>query len=249
MQRLAGKHILVTGGGRGLGQAVALAYAVEGAHVAVSYAGSADGAEATVRQAEAHGVRALALRADLSQRIEVAALVEAALSAFGRLDVLVNNAGLFSPKPLLETDDALWDRLLAVNLTAPFLCIRAAAPAMLAAGGGSIVNLASGGGQHPRPGYDVSPAYAASKAGLIMLSKRLALELAPTIRVNCLAPGIVDSKPSPMSEAARRRFAAVAPLQRVGEPRDIAEAAVFLASEESAFITGQVLNVDGGILL
>jgi 3-oxoacyl-[acyl-carrier protein] reductase len=120
-------------------------------------------------------------------------------------------------------------------------------PAMLAGGGGVIINLASGGGQHPRPGYDTSPAYAAGKAGLIMLSKRLAIELAPTIRVNCIAPGVIDSKPTPMSPRARERFAAQTPLARVGDPRDVAEAAVFLASEQAAFITGQVLNVDGGL--
>src|SRR5437867_1794567 len=126
---------------------------------------------------------------------------------------------------------------------------RALAPHMLAAGGGVIINLASGGGQHPRPGYDTSPAYAASKAGLIMLSKKLALELAPSIRVNCIAPGIVDSKPVPMSSATRERFAALTPLAQLGDPRQVADAAVFLASDQAAYITGQLLNVDAAILM
>src|SRR4029079_7255156 len=136
---------------------------------------------------------------------------------------LVNNAGLFSARPLAETDDGLWDRLLAVNLTAPFLLARSLAPRMLE-GGGSILMLASGGGQHPHPGYATSPAYAASKAGLIMLAKKLALELDPSVRVNCIAPGVIDSKPTPMSAAARDRFAVVTPLARVGTPDEVAAA-------------------------
>jgi NAD(P)-dependent dehydrogenase (short-subunit alcohol dehydrogenase family) len=249
MRRLAGKSALITGAGRGLGRAIALAFAAEGANVALSFATSADGAQSAAREAERLGVRALAVRADLADPAQISELAAAALEAFGRLDVLVNNAGLFSAKPFLETSDELWERLLTVNLSAPFRCARALVPAMLAAGGGVIINLASGGGQHPRPGYATSPAYAASKAGLIMLSKKLALELAPTIRVNCIAPGIVDSKLRPMSAAVRQKFAALTPLGRVGEPRNVADAAIFLASDESEFITGQVLNVDGGILM
>jgi 3-oxoacyl-[acyl-carrier protein] reductase len=247
MRRLLGKRCLITGGGRGLGRAIALAFAAEGASLAISYDQSAAGARATVGEAEARGAQAVALRADLSRRAEAAGLVEAALAALGGLDVLVNNAGLFSQKPFLETDDSLWDRILAVNLTAPFVLTRAAAPALLAQGG-AIVNLASGGGLDPRPGYELSPAYAASKAGLIMLSRRLALELGPAVRVNCIAPGVIDSKPTPMPEVLRAQFAAATPLGRVGEPSNVADAAVFLASAESAFITGQVLNVDGGLL-
>ena len=249
MRRLAGKNALITGAGRGLGQAIALAFAAEGANLALSFAGSAEGARSAVREAARLGVRAVAARADLADPAQISELAAAALEAFGRLDVLVNNAGLFSAKPFLETSDELWERLLTVNLSAPFRCARALVPAMLAAGGGVIINLASGGGQHPRPGYATSPAYAASKAGLIMLSKKLALELAPTIRVNCIAPGIVDSKLRPMSAAVRQKFAALTPLGRVGEPRNVADAAIFLASDESEFITGQVLNVDGGVLM
>ena len=248
MRRLLGKHALITGGGRGLGRAIALAFAAEGAALAISYARSAAGARAVAREAEQLGARATALHADLADRAQVAALATDALGALGRIDVLVNNAGIFDASPFRETSDELWDRLLAVNLTAPFLLSRALVPAMQASGGGVILNLASGGGQHPHPGYATSPAYAASKAGLIMLSKKLALELAPAIRVNCIAPGIIDSKPKAMSEPARQRFAAVTPLARVGAPEEIAATAVFLASDQASFITGQVLNVDGGIL-
>ena len=247
--RLVGKNALITGAGRGLGRAIALAFAAEGANLALSYNASAEGAQEVVRQAEALGVRALAVRADLAEGSQVALLAATTLEAFGRVDVLVNNAGRFSARPLQETSDELWERLLAINLTAPFRCARALAPAMLEAGGGTIINLASGGGLHPRPGYATSPAYAASKAGLIMLTKKLALELAPSIRVNCIAPGVFDSKPDPMAEGLRQRFVAATPLGRVGEPPEIGAVAVFLASDEAAFMTGQVLTVDGGILM
>src|SRR6478672_36991 len=170
MRRLVGKNALITGGGRGLGRSIALAFAAEGASLALSFEASEAGARATVREAERLGARALALRADLADRAQIEALATATLEVFGRLDILLNTAALFSPRPFLETSDELWERLLAINLTAPFRCARAFVPAMLAAGGGVILNLASGGGQHPRPGYDTSPAYAASKAGLIMLS-------------------------------------------------------------------------------
>jgi 3-oxoacyl-[acyl-carrier protein] reductase len=249
MQRLVGKRTLVTGGGRGLGRAIALAFASEGARVAVSFNASLREAQETVREAERVGIGALAVQADLTDPIQISDMALKVLKAFGGLDVLVNNAGVFSAAPLLETTDEVWERLLTINLGGPFRCIRAVVPAMLGAHGGAIINLASGGGQHPRPGYDTSPAYAASKAGLIMLSKRLAVELAPSIRVNCLAPGVIDSKPKPMSVAAKQRFAASTPLGRVGQPSDIAQAAIFLASDQAAFITGQVLNVDGGLLM
>jgi 3-oxoacyl-[acyl-carrier protein] reductase len=249
MTLLRGKNLLITGAGRGLGRAIALAFAAEGANVALSFSQSAAGADQSVREAKAHGVLALARRAELTDRAQIEALITEALRAFGRLDVLINNAGRFSSKPLSETSDEVWDTLLAINLTAPFLITRAVAASMLTTGGGSIINLASGGGLHPRPGYDTSPAYAASKAGLIMLTKKLALELAPTIRVNCIAPGIVDSKPQPMPEPTRARFSAITPLRRIGRPDDIAAAAVYLASDQASFITGQILNVDGGIVM
>jgi 3-oxoacyl-[acyl-carrier protein] reductase len=247
--RLAGKCALVTGAGRGIGRAIALALAQEGADVVLNYQASRDGAEAAANEVRAAGRRAITVQADVGNRQQVEAMVQRTLQEFGRIDLLVNNAAMFSPKPLMEVTEELWDRIVDTNLKGTFLCSQAVAKGMLAQGGGVMVNLASGGGLDPYPGYDTSVAYASSKAGVIMLTKRLALELAPTIRVNAVAPGMIDSKPEAMTDDFRRRFAEKTPLRRIGEPEEIARAVLFLASDDAAFITGQILNVDGGILM
>ncbi|HID87508.1 MAG TPA: 3-oxoacyl-ACP reductase FabG [Anaerolineae bacterium] len=249
MAKLKDRVALVTGAGRGIGREIALALAREGAHVTVNYAHSAEGARATVEEARALGVRAIALQADVSRADQVEAMVQRTVDELGRLDVLVNNAAIFSSTPLFEVTEALWDEILAVNLKGVFLCARAAARVMLAQGAGVIVNIASGGGLDPYPGYRTSAPYAASKAGVIMLTRVLARELAPQVRVNCVAPGIVDSKARPMSKAAKEKFSALTPLGRVGEPADIADVVVFLASDDARFMTGQTLSVDGGLLM
>ncbi|MFQ6058080.1 MAG: SDR family NAD(P)-dependent oxidoreductase [Anaerolineae bacterium] len=247
MTRLKDKVALVTGAGRGIGREIALALAQEGAHVAVNYAHSAEGAQATMEEAMALGVRAIAVQADVSRADQVKAMVQRVVDELGRLDILVNNAAVFSSKPLFEVSEALWDEILAVNLKGAFLCAQAAARVMLEQGSGVIVNIASGGGLEPYPGYKVSAPYAASKAGVVMLTRVLARELAPQVRVNCVAPGIIDSKAQPMPQAVREKFSALTPLGRVGEPADIASVVVFLASNESRFMTGQTLSVDGGL--
>jgi 3-oxoacyl-[acyl-carrier protein] reductase len=178
----------------------------------------------------------------------VRALFEEVRRTFGRLDILVNNAGVFSRVPLLEVTEAHWDAVVGVNLKGTFLCAQAAAAVMVAQQSGVIINLASGGGLSPRPGYETSAPYAASKAGVVMLTRRLALELAPHVRVNAVAPGIIESRPG-WSAASRKRLAAIPLLKRVGAPEAIANAVVFLASEDAASITGHILNVDGGIVL
>ena len=247
--RFGGKAALVTGAGRGIGRAIALAFAREGANVALNYATSRAGAEAAAHEAEALGVQAIALQGVVAKADQVRSLVDQTVAALGRLDILVNNAAVFSRTPLLDVSEEEWEQTLAVNLKGPFLCAQEAARVMLVQGGGVIINLASGGGLTPRPGYEPAAPYAASKAGLLMLTRRLAIELAPTVRVNAVVPGIIDSKDAPMSAASRERFSRQTPLARVGTSEEVAQAVLFLASAEAAFITGQVLAVDGGLTM
>jgi 3-oxoacyl-[acyl-carrier protein] reductase len=247
-RRFSGKVALVTGAGRGLGRAISKALAQEGAAVALGYHESDRGAHEAAEDAARFGVRAVPVRVDVARASEVRDLFAQVQRAFGRLDILVNNAGVFSRFGLLDVTEDHWDLVLGVNLKGTFLCAQAAAAMMRAQQSGVIINLASGGGLSPRPGYDVSAPYAASKAGVIMLTRRLALELAPHIRVNAVAPGIIESRPG-WTEDTRKRLGAVSLLKRVGTPEAIANAVVFLASDDAASITGHVLNVDGGVVL
>ena len=247
-RRFSQQVALVTGAGRGLGRAIAKALAQEGASLVLSYRESDQGAREAAQDAARFGGRAVAVHADVSRISDVQALFEEVRRTFGRLDILVNNAGVFSSVPLHEVTEALWDHVLDTNLKGTFLCAQAAASIMTAQQSGVIINLASGGGLAPRPGFETSAPYAASKAGVVMLTRRLALELAPHVRVNAVAPGIIESH-SGWSEASRKRLGAVSLLKRIGTPEAIANAVVFLASEDAASMTGHILNVDGGIVL
>lgn len=247
-RRLSGRVALVTGAGRGLGRAIAKALAQDGALLAINYRESAKGAQEAAEEAARFGGRAVAVRADVSRPSDVRAMFDEVSSAFGRLDILVNNAGVFLNTPVLDVTEAQWDGVLDINLKGTFLCAQAAARVMTVQQSGVIVNLASGGGLSPRPGYETSAPYAASKAGVVMLTRRLALELAPQIRVNAVAPGIIESRPG-WSEESRRRLGAVTLLGRVGTPEAIANAVAFLVSDDAASITGHILNVDGGVVL
>jgi 3-oxoacyl-[acyl-carrier protein] reductase len=247
-RRLSGRVALVTGAGRGLGRAIAKALAQDGALLAINYRESAKGAQEAAAEAARFGGRAIAVRANISRPSDVRAMFDEVHSAFGRLDILVNNAGVFLRAPVLDVTEAQWDDVLDINLKGTFLCAQAAARVMTVQQSGVIVNLASGGGLSPRPGYETSAPYAASKAGVVMLTRRLALELAPQIRVNAVAPGIIESRPG-WSEGTRRRLGAVSLLGRVGTPEAIANAVAFLVSDDAASITGHVLNVDGGVVL
>jgi NAD(P)-dependent dehydrogenase (short-subunit alcohol dehydrogenase family) len=242
--RLRGKAAAVTGATRGIGRAIALAFAREGADVLVSGRDAAAGRR-VCGEIEALGRRAVWHAADVGRAAEARGLVTATVEAFGRLDVLVNNAGLFERKPALEMEEADWDRLLAVNLKGAFFCAQAAGRAMLGRGG-AIVNVASdaawSGGLNP------CAHYAASKAGMVSITRSLAREWAPHgIRVNALAPGLITTDMG--GTAGSTLPGLVIPLGREGTPEEVAACAVFLASDEASYVTGANLNLSGGLFL
>ena len=246
--KLAGKVALITGAGRGIGQAIALAFAREGADIAVNYRNSAEGAEQTARDIRALGRRVETVRADVSRVAEGRRLVAETVERFGRLDILVNNAGTFDTTEIFHVTEEAFDAIVATDFKGPFFLAQAAARQMVAQEGGAIISLASGVAKDPDPGYFVGTPYAGAKAGLWRASQRLAMELGPLgVRVNVIVPGFVHSKRGPLPEYVRARFAPLAALRRTGEVDDVARVALFLASDDSRFITGQTLVVDGGI--
>jgi NAD(P)-dependent dehydrogenase (short-subunit alcohol dehydrogenase family) len=244
--RLAGRVALVTGAQQGIGRAVALAFAREGADVAVNYRDDGAAAAAVVGAARACGVRALALPGDVARPPDVEAMAATVERELGRLDILVNNAGIFPRVPFLDMVERDWDAVLDVNLKGGFLCAQAAARMMVAGGrGGAIVNLASGAIRGTQRGVH----YSASKGGVVSMTRALALELAPHgIRVNAIAPGVTDTAQPRYghSEEELLAMAQTIPLGRLGTPDDIARVAVFLVSEEAGYMTGQTLFVNGG---
>jgi NAD(P)-dependent dehydrogenase (short-subunit alcohol dehydrogenase family) len=239
--RLQGRKVLVTGAARRVGQEIALAMARRGADLLIHYRGSAADAERTADEVRREGVMATTVQADLGEAAGVDRLVAAALEAFGRVDVLVNNASIYRPTPFDGLDEADWDEHLDVNLKAPFLCALALGRAMMRQGEGKIINLVDLAGERPYPGF---LPYCVSKAGLIALTRGLALELAPKVQVNGISPGPVLN-PEGFSREEIRAVPMKTPLRRMGSPRDVASAAVFLV-EGSDYITGTVLPVDGG---
>jgi 3-oxoacyl-[acyl-carrier protein] reductase/pteridine reductase len=209
--------------------------------VAVNYWQSRESAEAVVQELATLGVRAAALRADVTRPQQVAALFRVLEKRFRCLDVLVNNAGVFFPRPWDELEEKDWDRVLGTNLKGPFFCAQAAARMMMRQGGGNIINISSLGGLQAWPGY---MHYCASKAALISLTRSLAKALAPTIRVNSVAPGTILF-PEEERNATFRKIIRSTPLRKAGNAQDIAQTVLFLATQ-SEFITGQVFAVDGG---
>ncbi len=245
MTEFDGKTVVITGAGRGIGRRLAADFAAAGARVVVNYATSADGAREVVEEIGATGGAAMAHQADIADAAAVAGMFDAALDAFGSVDVLVNNAGLNIDKPFLELGEDDWDRVCDVNLKGPFLCSQAAGRAMVAAKRGRIVNISAVTAVEARKN---AANYCSSKAGLNMLTKCLALELAPFVSVNCLALGFIESAivHQVFSEDQLVAVVGETPLGRMGTYDEVSDAVRYLASDSAAFITGQTVILDGG---
>ena len=245
---LDGRHALVTGASRGIGRAVALAFAAEGASVALNFAGNVAAAEAVRAEIESAGGKAILVPADVSDENAVGDMVKTVTGAFGSIDILVNNAGITRDGLLLRMKEEDWDAVLNTNLKGVFLCTKAVSKFMMKKRYGRIVNMASVVGV---TGNASQANYAAAKAGVIGFTKAMAKELASRgITVNAIAPGFIRSDMTDvLPDKVKEAMLAEIPLGRAGEPADVAKAALFLASDQAAYITGQVLKVDGGMVM
>lgn len=246
--RLAGKVAIVTGGGRDIGRACVMRLAADGAAVAINYHSSSQGAESAVREIEAAGGKALARQGDMTAEADVAALVEDAVASFGeRIDILVHvTGGLVARKTMAEMDIDHWNRVMALNATSFVRAVKGVLPHM--SNGGSIVGFASQAGRDG--GGAGAVAYAASKGAIMTMTRGLAKELGPNIRVNAVCPGMIDtdfhnvfSKPE-----VRKHVASITPLKREGTSEDVANLVAYLASDEAAFVTGANIDINGGTL-
>jgi 7-alpha-hydroxysteroid dehydrogenase len=241
--RLDDRVAVVTGAGRGIGAGIALAYAEAGAHVVCAARTRAE-IEAVAAEVRAFGRRALAVECDVLQRAQLEGLVEKTLAEFGRVDVLVNNAGGAPPRPALRTSEKMFEDALRFNVTSAFLLSRLALPHLLERGG-AIVNVSSAAGRLVQPGF---VAYGTAKAALSFMTRQLAAEFAPRVRVNAIAVGAVETSAlAPfLSEEVRAKLSERTPMGRIGRVEDVALAALYLASPAAAWVTGKVLEVDGG---
>lgn len=245
---LDGRNALITGAATGIGRATALQLARAGARVVVNHLNQHRAAADLVQRIEQAGGKALAIEADVSDPVQVQRLVNAALLAVGQIDVLVNNAGILQEKPFLDTSDADWQRMMAVDLGSVFLMCRAVLPGMVAQGSGVIVNIASDLGITGRAGF--AP-YCTAKAGVIGLTKSLAQEFAPAIRVNAVAPGPVATAMVSLEQMSPEWIQKELdiPQRRVADPGEIADTVLFLASDLSRFYCGQVMGPNGGSVM
>lgn len=245
---LRDRTVLITGAASGIGRTTALAFAQAGANVIVNHLGRAAEAEAVAEEARASRVEAIAVEADVSRRDAVRAMFAETRARIGPVDALINNAGISLPRPFLDLGEDDWDRVLDINLKSVFHCCQAALPDMLERGDGTIINIASELAYLGRAGF--AP-YSASKGAILTLTRSLALEFAPTVRVNAIAPGPVDTEllraelASPEQEAEEMDI----PLRRFARPEEIAASVVFLASDHARFYCGEVLSPNGGAVM
>jgi len=248
--QLEKKVAIVTGAATGIGQAIATAFAAEGAAVVVDYVGKGNAADETIKKIESAGGRAVAVDADVSDPTQVQKLVDQTVSRFGKLDILVNNAGIEFKHPFLEFPLELWQKVIAVDLTGPWLCAQTAARQMVKQGaGGRIINISSVHEDLPMP---TNAPYCAAKGGLRMLMRTIAVELAPhKITVNNIGPGAIYTpidKDVQNDPAVEKQLLSEIPLGRWGKPEEVAALAVFLASDAASYLTGSTHFIDGGML-
>lgn len=247
MNLLSNKTALVTGASKGIGRAIALRFAAEGANVAFTYLSSVEQGQALEAELHAFGVKAKGYRSDASDFRQAEQLINDVVAEFGSLDILVNNAGITMDNLLLRLTEEAWDKIMSVNLKSCFNTVKAACKPMMKQKGGSIINMTSVVGLKGNAGQSN---YAASKAGIIGFTKSIALELGSRgIRSNAVAPGFIETEMTgKLDEKVVQSWRDAIPLKRGGQPDDVASACVFLASDLSSYITGQVIQVDGGML-
>ena len=247
MNLLSNKTALVTGASKGIGRAIALRFAAEGANVAFTYLSSVEQGQALESELQAFGVKAKGYRSDASDFRQAEQLINDVVAEFGSLDILVNNAGITMDNLLLRLTEESWDKIMSVNLKSCFNTVKAACKPMMKQKGGSIINMTSVVGLKGNAGQSN---YAASKAGIIGFTKSIALELGSRgIRSNAVAPGFIETEMTgKLDEKVVQSWRDAIPLKRGGQPDDVASACVFLASDLSSYITGQVIQVDGGML-
>jgi 3-oxoacyl-[acyl-carrier protein] reductase len=244
------KTAIITGGGRGIGRGIALALASDGFDIALTYHRRREEAEHTASEIRRLGLRALVSCVEVSESREVRRFVAEAMDAFSRVDVLVNNAGMLQQKPFAAISEEEWDAMMAVNLRSAFLCSQEILPLMVERASGSIVNIASSGGQL---GGTLAVHYASSKGGLISLTRSLArVAAASGVRVNCVAPGLIDTEMTAeeiASPGGRQKIEQQILLRRPGRVEEVAAAVAFLVSDNAGYITGHTLNVNGGLYM
>lgn len=245
---LKGKVAIITGSGRGIGKAIALKLAENGADIVINDIPGSDYADETKKEIEALGVKAIVVRGDVRNKDDVDALISQTVETFGKIDILVNNAGITRDGLMIRMSEEDWDMVLDINLKGAFNCIKAAARPMMKQRSGSIINIASVVGVMGNAGQ---ANYTASKAGLIGLTKTVAKEFSSrNIRANAVAPGFIESHMTDvLPEDVKKQYFDAIPLSKFGTTEDVAKAVLFLASDLSSYVTGQTINVDGGLVM